>query len=105
MTIPTACDGDGRSDERPLRPEVEQGYQDDFRASMNAVVRFCRDVVNEHSHHGNWSPRGDSPTHDELIAQARRDILSRLHLVLTCAEAVATEIERDRQRPHRRRPE
>ncbi|QDY78093.1 hypothetical protein [Streptomyces qinzhouensis] len=63
MTTPPA-------DERPLRPEVEQGYQDEFRAPVNAVVRFCRMVADEHSHRGTWSPRGNAPDHYELIAQA-----------------------------------
>ncbi|MFI1826509.1 hypothetical protein ACH41E_08620 [Streptomyces sp. NPDC020412] len=72
---------------------------------MNAVVRYCRDVVNEHSHRGFWTPHGDCPDHAELIAQARRGVLSKLRLVLDCAEVIAHEIERDRQRPHRQQPE
>ncbi|MEU9605086.1 hypothetical protein [Streptomyces sp. NPDC048057] len=103
-TEPTSDNDEGRV-WRPLRPEVEQDYCGDFHAAMNAVVRYCRNVVNEHSHRGFWTPRGDSPTHDELITQARHDVLTKLQLVLDCAETVAHEIERDRQRPHRQQPE
>ncbi|TDC69563.1 hypothetical protein [Streptomyces hainanensis] len=93
---------DDQADEAPLRPEIEQGYRDEFRVAMNAVIQYCRNVVNEHGHRGLWAPRGNSPDHYELISQARRDILTKLRLVLDCAETIAYEIERDRQRPHRR---
>jgi alpha-beta hydrolase superfamily lysophospholipase len=86
------------TDRFPLDPEVEECYRYEIRGAMDAVVRYCRDVVNEHSHRGFWTPTGDHPDHAALIDQARRTILSKLRMVLDCAEAVATEIENDRQR-------
>ncbi|TDC65528.1 hypothetical protein [Streptomyces hainanensis] len=105
MTTQHPNSDDDQDHEPPLRPEIEQGYRDEFRVAMNAVVQYCRNVVNEHGHRGLWAPRGNSPDHYELISQARRDILTKLRLVLDCAETIAYEIERDRKRPHRRQPE
>ncbi|URN12402.1 hypothetical protein LUW77_14075 [Streptomyces radiopugnans] len=82
--------------------ENEQLYRYEITAAMNAVVRACRDVVAEHSHRGFWTPRTSTeqgtPTHHELIEAARRNVLSRLQVVVQCAETVAYTIEQDRQR-------
>ncbi|MFP8886595.1 hypothetical protein [Streptomyces mangrovi] len=79
----------------------EQLYRYEITAALNAVVRACQDIVTEHSHRGFWTPKTSNeptPTHQDLIEAARRDVLNRLQTVIHCAETVAYTIEHDRQR-------
>ncbi|MEO3750507.1 hypothetical protein [Streptomyces sp. B6B3] len=85
----------------PLDAETELTYQYEIRGAMDSVIRYCRNAVREHSHRGFWTPTEDAETpltHADLIHQARTGVLRRLRMVLDCAETIATEIERDRQR-------
>ncbi|MGP4115198.1 hypothetical protein ACTWP5_30400 [Streptomyces sp. 4N509B] len=88
-----------------LDPETETSYQHLIRGAMDSVIQYCRNTVRENSHRGFWTPteNDETPlTHADLIHQARTGILRDLRMVLDCAETVATEIERDRQRHDQR---
>ncbi|WP_101254151.1 hypothetical protein [Streptomyces barkulensis] len=81
--------------------QTEQLYRYEITAALNAVIRACQDIVTEHSHRGFWTPHTSTeptPTHQDLIEAARRDVLNRLQMVIHCAETVAYTIEHDRQR-------
>ncbi|MGW8849898.1 hypothetical protein ACWGNE_19210 [Streptomyces xiamenensis] len=79
----------------------EQLYRYEITAAMNHVVRACHEIAREHSHRSFWTPHTDpgAELHIDLIEAARRDILTKLQVVITAAETVAYDIEQDRQRP------
>lgn len=78
-------------------PDIEELYRNEITGAMNAVVRTCRDIVNEHTHRGFWTPTGNAPNHADLINQARARILDKLQMVIDCFNIIAVEIELDRQ--------
>ncbi|TNM26706.1 hypothetical protein FH715_23405 [Streptomyces sedi] len=85
-----------------MHPETEECYRYEITGAMDSVVRYCQLVINKHSHRGFWTPTCPNPDHYDLIHQARTTILNDLRMVLDCAETIAYEIERDRQRQHRK---
>ncbi|MEU7488797.1 hypothetical protein [Streptomyces sp. NPDC042319] len=88
--------------------EHEEHWRDEITTAMTHVIRACQDVVREHSHHGRWTPEGTEapagPNHYELIDEARHTVLNKLQLATRCAETVAYEIERHRQRVRHSQP-
>ncbi|AKG43380.1 hypothetical protein SXIM_19960 [Streptomyces xiamenensis] len=65
------------------------------------MVRACHEIAREHSHCGFCNPRTDpgADSHIDLIEAARRDILTKLQVLVTAAERVACDIEVDRKWP------
>lgn len=88
---------DEHDDALPDDLPAEQCHRYEIATAMDAVIRYCRTVVNEHSHRGRWAPTGDTPDTVALITQARTAILADLRMVLDCAETVVNDIERVHQ--------